>query len=42
MPFGIFVPVLRYNTTYADKAEISLPADGSGWSWDAVAEIATD
>ena len=42
MPFGIFVPVLRYNTTYADKAEITLPADGSGWSWDAVAEIATD
>ena len=41
MPFGIFVPVLRYNETEAKKAEVTLPADGSGWSWDAVAETAT-
>ena len=42
MPMGIFVPVLRYNQSEAERAGVKLPADGSAWSWDTVAEIATD
>lgn len=42
MPFGIFVPVLRYNATFAEEDGIELPEDGPGWTWDSLAELAID
>ncbi|MVA74468.1 extracellular solute-binding protein [Auraticoccus sp. F435] len=42
MPFGIFVPVLRYNTTFAEEDGVELPEDGAGWTWDSLAELAKD
>jgi len=39
MPFGIFVPVVRYNSTFAGEDGVQLPQD---WDWDWLAEFATD
>jgi len=40
LPFGTFTPVFRYSQTYADAAGLTLPADGAGWTWDSLAELA--
>ena len=42
MALGIFVPVLRYNATIAEADGIELPADGVGWTWDALSKLAID
>ncbi len=42
MPFGVFVPVVRYNKTFAEEDGVELPEDGSGWTWDSLAEFARD
>lgn len=39
VPFGIFVPVIRYNETVAKADQVTLPADGAGWNWDALSEL---
>ncbi|MFI7453810.1 ABC transporter substrate-binding protein [Nonomuraea sp. NPDC049714] len=31
MPFGIFVPTLRYNETFAQEDEVELPPAGADW-----------
>lgn len=36
MPFGIFVPVIRYNETFAKEDGVDLPADDADWeAWSA-------
>ncbi|RCK70190.1 extracellular solute-binding protein [Desertihabitans brevis] len=42
MPFGIFVPAMRYNVTFAEEDGVELPEDGPGWTWDSLAEFARD
>ncbi|TWD73119.1 ABC-type glycerol-3-phosphate transport system substrate-binding protein [Kribbella amoyensis] len=39
LPFGIFVPVIRYNETVAKADSVTLPAEGAGWTWDSLAEL---
>jgi multiple sugar transport system substrate-binding protein len=39
LPFGIFVPVIRYNETVAKADGVTIPAEGSGWTWDSLAEL---
>ena len=41
MALGIFVPVLRYNATFAEEDGITLP-EGTDWTWDGFAEFAID
>ncbi|MEO3887500.1 extracellular solute-binding protein [Nonomuraea sp. B5E05] len=31
MPFGVFVPVMRYNETFAEEDEVELPPDDADW-----------
>jgi ABC-type glycerol-3-phosphate transport system substrate-binding protein len=38
MPFGIFVPVVRYNQTFAAEDGVELP---DSWDWDWLAQFAT-
>lgn len=40
MPFGIHVPVVRYNRTFAEEDGVQLPGDD--WTWDDLAELARD
>jgi multiple sugar transport system substrate-binding protein len=42
MPFGIFVPVIRHNATFAAEDGVDFPAPGPGWSWDSLSELAID
>jgi multiple sugar transport system substrate-binding protein len=42
MPFGIFVPVIRYNETFAKQDGVAVPAEGPDWTWDSLAELVTD
>jgi len=39
MPFGIFVPVIRYNATFVEEDGVDWPET---WDWDGFAEFATD
>jgi ABC-type glycerol-3-phosphate transport system substrate-binding protein len=39
LPFGIFVPVVRYNNTFATEDGVTLPDD---WDWEWLTEFATD
>lgn len=39
MPFGTFVPVVRYNATFADQDGVDLPDD---WDWAWLAEFCRD
>ncbi|MFD1718441.1 ABC transporter substrate-binding protein [Georgenia deserti] len=39
VPFGIHVPVVRYNRTFADEDGVELPDE---WDWNDLAEIARD
>ncbi|MFC7456314.1 ABC transporter substrate-binding protein [Brachybacterium sp. GCM10030267] len=39
MPFGIFVPVIRYNATFAEEDGVDWP---ESWDWDGFAEFAKD
>ncbi|MCI2419575.1 ABC transporter substrate-binding protein [Saccharopolyspora sp. K220] len=42
MPFGVFVPVVRYNETFADQDGVTIPTEGPGWTWDALAQLLLD
>ncbi|GAA3040694.1 ABC transporter substrate-binding protein [Pseudonocardia yunnanensis] len=39
LPFAIFVPVVRYNATFAEQDGVEPPAD---WTWQTLAEFAKD
>lgn len=39
MPFGIFVPVVRYNHTFAQEDGVEIPDD---WDWNWLSEFAID
>ena len=39
VPFGVHVPVLRYNTTFAEEDGVEIPET---WTWDDLAEFAID
>lgn len=43
IPFGIYVPVMRYNASFAEQDGVSIPEDGDkGYSWDGFAEFLAD
>jgi multiple sugar transport system substrate-binding protein len=43
IPNGIFVPVIRYNATFAEEDGVEFPAEDSGqWTWDGLAEFLID
>lgn len=42
MPFGVFVPVVRWNQTIAEQDGVELPSGEDGWTWDAWAELLVD
>ena len=39
VPFAIFTPVIRYNETVTKAEGVTIPAEGSGWTWDSLAEL---
>lgn len=39
MPFGVFVPVIRYNSTFIEEDGVDWP---ESWDWDGFAEFAKD
>lgn len=39
MPFGTFVPVVRYNHTFAEEDEVEIPEE---WDWSWLSEFAID
>ncbi|MFI7612670.1 ABC transporter substrate-binding protein [Nonomuraea terrae] len=42
MPFGIFVPVIRWNQSFAEEDGVELPSGEGEWTWDAWAELLVD
>lgn len=43
IPNGVFVPVVRYNETFANEDRVELPTEESGnWNWDGLAAFLTD
>lgn len=43
IPNGVFIPVVRYNATFAEEDGVELPAEDSGqWTWDGLSQFLID